>query len=305
VIQASAYTIALYALPHLMHANVTNSRIQGEFRHSFWAEVYESVLAWYIFRPTLIAVINPKLGKFNVTAKGGVNEKDYFDWNIARPYLVLMTLSLIGFLLGIIKMVWVENSDTDTLALNLIWTIYNLVILGASVAVANEARQLREAHRVPMKISAALRTTAGRSYVCTTADYSDGGVGLLMPAPLELPVGEIVKLALRRGVDEYVFDAQVTMNSGERIGLKFSPMDVQQSIDFVQCTFARADTWVIWGDGRKLDKPMVSLKAVLLMGFVGFKVLIVEIHNQGYALLQRMFSKITIRLSLFKKIQNK
>jgi hypothetical protein len=82
--------IAAMALPHLSHANQFNSRVQGQFRHSFWAEVYEAVLAWYIFRPTLYAVINPKAGKFNVTAKGGYIERDYFDWGIARPYVVLL-----------------------------------------------------------------------------------------------------------------------------------------------------------------------------------------------------------------------
>ncbi len=36
--------ILAYALPHLTLSNVTNSRIQGEHRHSFWNEIYETVL---------------------------------------------------------------------------------------------------------------------------------------------------------------------------------------------------------------------------------------------------------------------
>jgi hypothetical protein len=50
-------------------------------------------------------------------------------------------------------------------------------------------------------------------------------------------------------------------------------MTTQQSIDFVQCTFARADSWVVWGDRRKPDKPLESLKEVAWMGISGFKVL--------------------------------
>jgi cellulose synthase (UDP-forming) len=280
VIQASAITIALYALPHLIHANVTNSRMQGEFRHSFWAEVYESVLAWYILRPTLVAVINPKLGKFNVTAKGGVNEKEFFDWDISQPYLILMGLSLAGFLAGVFKLVWGTDVDVSTIVLNLIWTIYNLMMLGASIAVANEARQVRVSHRVSMKIPAALRTEGGRSYVCTTTDYSDGGVGLQMPAPLDLPLGELVKLSLRRGLDEYQFEARVTMNKDTRIGLQFEPMTTAQSIDFVQCTFARADSWVVWGDKRKPDKPLTSLREVAGMGVTGFRVLVTLVWSE-------------------------
>lgn len=175
MIQATAFSIALFALPHLLHANVTNSRIQGEFRHSFWAEVYESVLAWYILRPTMVAFINPKYGKFNVTAKGGLNESEFFDWEIAKPYLVLMGLSVLGMSAGLVRLAFEFDPDIETIVLNLIWTVYNLIMLGAAVAVANEARQIRVSQRVSMRLQAAVRTSGGRSYTCTTTDYSDGG----------------------------------------------------------------------------------------------------------------------------------
>jgi cellulose synthase (UDP-forming) len=109
VFQATALMISAYALPHLAHASITNSRIQGRFRYSFWNEVYESVLAWYIMRPVLMAFINPKLGKFNVTAKGGVIEEAYFDWTIARPYLILLIANLLGFAVGVWQMIFQDN----------------------------------------------------------------------------------------------------------------------------------------------------------------------------------------------------
>ncbi|MDR6357704.1 cellulose synthase catalytic subunit (UDP-forming) [Pseudomonas psychrotolerans] len=45
IFHASALLITCYVLPHVLHSNLTNSRIQGQFRHSFWNEVYETVLA--------------------------------------------------------------------------------------------------------------------------------------------------------------------------------------------------------------------------------------------------------------------
>ena len=273
VIQASAITIAMFALPHLLHANLTNSRMQGEFRHSFWAEVYESVLAWYILRPTLVAVINPKLGKFNVTDKGGMNASVYFDWDMAKPYIILMGLSLLGFAAGIFRVFYVPNTDGDTIALNLLWTVYNLMMLGASIAVANEARQVRTSHRVAMKIPGTVRTLGGRSFVCTTTDYSDGGVGVSFPAVPDLEQGQVVKFALFRGDEEYEFDAEISLLRGESAGLKFQTMSTEQSINFVQATFARADSWVVWGDKRKLDKPLASLKEIATLSLSGMSVL--------------------------------
>ena len=72
IFHASALMIVAYVLPHLVHSSLTNSRIQGRFRHSFWNEVYETVLAWYILPPVLVALVNPKAGGFNVTDKGGI-----------------------------------------------------------------------------------------------------------------------------------------------------------------------------------------------------------------------------------------
>lgn len=266
VIQASALTIALYALPHLIHANMNNSRIQGEFRHSFWAEVYESVLAWYIMRPTLMAVINPKLGKFNVTAKGGLNEKEHFDWNISRPYIVLLLLNLSGLMIGAFRLMQGDSGEDDTIVLNIVWTVYNLIMLGASVAVANEARQIRVSHRVSMKLQATLRLVTGRSIRCVTTDYSEGGIGVLLPVEIPGLNGAKVSITLYRGNTEHVFHATVTAQFGKRLGLQFEEMNLQESIDFVQCTFARADSWVVWSDKRKRDKPLQGLAEVMLLG---------------------------------------
>src|SRR5205809_5194267 len=54
------YSLAVfaYALPHIVLSNMTNSRIQGRHRFSFWNEIYEAVLAPYILFPTLLALVN-------------------------------------------------------------------------------------------------------------------------------------------------------------------------------------------------------------------------------------------------------
>lgn len=59
------------------------------------------MLAWYIAPPTLVALINPHKGKFNVTAKGGLVEEEYVDWVISRPYIFLVLLNLVGVAVGI------------------------------------------------------------------------------------------------------------------------------------------------------------------------------------------------------------
>src|SRR5690606_10096208 len=96
IIYAPAVAILLFVLPHMAHANLTNSRIQGQWRRPFWGEVDETVLAWYIARPTTVALFSPAKGKFNVTEKGGTQAGDRFDWKVAQPYLVLALLNVAG-----------------------------------------------------------------------------------------------------------------------------------------------------------------------------------------------------------------
>ena len=271
VIHASAEAIALYALPHMFHANATNSRMQREFRHSFWAEVYESVLASYITAPTLLALLNPRLGKFNVTAKGGKIDDTYFDWAISRPYLVLMLLNVLGIVAGFIH-IYVNfhvRSEVNTTLLNLLWTAYNMLILGASVAAANEHRQVRSDPRVPMKTPVSLRFESGRTLACETIDYSEGGMGVALPQGVELPLHERVTLSLPHGNEEFAFAATVNFSAPGHAGLHFVDMTTERQFDFVKTTFSRADAWTHWAEGRAPDAPLRSLGDVLRAGLGG------------------------------------
>jgi cellulose synthase (UDP-forming) len=271
VIHAEASMIALYALPHVMHASITNSRMQRAFRHSFWAEVYETVLASYITIPTLLALINPKLGKFNVTAKGGKIEEDYFDWSISRPYLILLSLNLLGFLLGILHIVlyWHIRGEVNTTLINLGWTGYNMMILGGSLGAANERRQVRSTHRVTTKLPLMLKFATGHTLRCESIDFSEGGLGVALPAGIDLPVGAALTVSMFNGHDESTLPATVTFSGDGRAGLRFPELTPDQEFDLIRATFSRADAWTSWADGRREDTPLRGLAHVMRVGFGG------------------------------------
>lgn len=270
IIRASAITIAAYALPHLIITNLTNSRIQGAHRHSFWAEVYEATLAWYILRPTMVALINPKLGKFHVTAKGGIVEKEFFDWKISAPYLIMLALNIAGFCVGIFRLFWWNVFEADTVLLNMIWTVYNLIILGAAVAVATESKQVRSSHRVDFDQPAMIKLGNGRSIACRTVDYSEGGLGLALPAAGLVPLHSEVSVSLFLGDIEYAFPAHVVFARKNELGIKFFELSLQQQIDLVQCTLARADAWLEGHSSHEHDKPLLGLREILFHSVRGY-----------------------------------
>lgn len=270
IIRASAIAIAAYALPHLFITNLVNSRIQGAHRHSFWAEVYEATLAWYILRPPLVALINPKLGKFQVTAKGGIVEKEFLDWRISAPYLIMLGLNVAGLGVGVLRLFWWNTFEADTVLLNMIWTAYNLIILGAAVAVATESKQIRSSHRVNFTQKAMLKLDNGRGIACRTIDYSEGGLGLRMPEAGMAPLDSDVSVSLFLGDVEYAFPARVVFAKGTELGIKFSELSLQQQIDLVQCTMARADAWLEGHSSHEHDRPLKGLKEILFHSMRGY-----------------------------------
>jgi len=271
IIFAPALAIALYVIPHIVHSSLTNSKIQGKYRHSFWSEIYETVLAWYIARPTTVALFNPHKGKFNVTAKGGLVEHQHVDWVITRPYLILVLLNFAGLILGIWRMSFGPEDEIWTVAMSMVWVFYNMIILGGAVAVSVETKQVRQSHRVEIAMPAAIARKDGHIFPCTLRDYSDGGVGIELRSGNVLHDGENITLMLKRGQQEYSFPAKVTRVFGQKAGLRMDNMSVAQHIEFIQCTFARADTWALWQDSFAEDKPVESLVDILKLGFRGYQ----------------------------------
>ncbi|WP_194756411.1 UDP-forming cellulose synthase catalytic subunit [Aliidiomarina indica] len=271
IVFAPAIMIALYALPHIVHSYLTNSRTQGQYRHSFWAEMYETVLAWYIFRPTTVALFFPKHGKFNVTAKGGMTPKTYFDWEVSRPYVFLVLLCLVGFSFGIWRLFTGPSDEYLTVALNLVWVLYNLIILGGAVAVAEEAKQVRASHRIKVDRPASMVTTDEHVFAVDLIDYSDVGAGLRVPRDCDIEPGDKVQILMTDGPSHQSFNASIVSRRGELAGVMFQVDTAEQQASLLRATFSRADAWVGWRDTSQQERPMSSFKEVLAIGVRGYK----------------------------------
>jgi cellulose synthase (UDP-forming) len=271
IIYAPALAIMLFVLPHMAHASLTNSRIQGKYRRPFWGEVYETVLAWYIARPTTVALFSPGRGKFNVTDKGGMQAQDSFDWRVARPYLVLAVLNLVGLCLAAWRFVHGPADERGTVVVSTLWVLYNLLIIGGALAVAAEVQQVRKTHRVTTDLPAALQVPGGRRFTGVLRDYSNDSVGVELGHPAGLADGTAVTLLLGRGRREFAFPGVVRRSVGQHLGILLSFQTEHQRVQFAQCTFARADAWLDWHAGYQAMSLPRSLWSVLALGWRGYR----------------------------------
>ena len=257
IFNAAAAMVLVYVLPHLAHSVLTSSRLQGQYRHSFWAEVYEAVLATYIMIPTTLALINPKLGKFNVTSKGGQVERDYFDGKIARPYVLLFLANAVAAGFGIWHLAAATDMD-DAVIVNLFWAAYNLIVLGAAIAVAWEARQRRRTNRIDFQLPAMLRRGTGHTYAGTSQDMSLGGARLVMAGSPDVQAGEDVHLSLFLGEDEVTLPGKVVSPDGADLRVEFEELTVEEEMGLARCIYSRADAWNDWYSSHTRDQPMRS-----------------------------------------------
>lgn len=270
IIYAPAIMILLYVLPHMIHASLANWRLQGSYRQTFWGEIYETVVAWYIAGPTTVALLSPSRGRFNVTSKGGLKAQNQFDWQTAKPYLLLTALNVLGLGFALWRLYTGPKQEILTIAVSVAWVIYNVLIIGVAVAVAAEMRQVRQTHRVQARLPGVIQLADGHRYPCELVDYSLGGVSLQLNQKLPLAVGTPVSLILQRGNREFVFSASLTRCNDLFMSVRLAHLQAQERIEFVQCTFGRADAWLERNRGFQADKPIQSLRQILALGAKGY-----------------------------------
>ncbi|MES0873821.1 UDP-forming cellulose synthase catalytic subunit [Sinimarinibacterium thermocellulolyticum] len=269
IIAAQGWMVLAHAAPHVVLGTLTNSRVQGRFRHSFWSEAYETVLAMFILWPTLLAFINPKLGKFNVTAKGGIVDRDYFDKDIAKPYYFLFLLNVLGLIVGAVRF-FTETEHADTVLLNVGWTIYNLLIIGCALAVASEQRQVRRAVRVRVRLPALLRRRGSTAvYPVDTLDVSDAGVALSLPEGFAAEPGAPMQVVLIPQRSDVWLDGRVRRVGHGLLALEWDEMNLEQQMSMVNALYGRADAWLKWRDARAVDRPLLALRDVARFGVLG------------------------------------
>jgi cellulose synthase (UDP-forming) len=287
-----AWNVVLaFALPHLVLSQVANSRIQGQHRHSYWNEIYETVLSPYILMPTMAALINPKLGKFNVTAKGGIVEESFFDARIALPFVVMLSFNVLGLLMtvsGVIlgitapdfiannslahdflsHLTWTGNQK-GTIVMNVIWCLFNMIILGVATAVAWELQQRRAHVRIAMQLPASVEGPSGTRVNGETVDISSGGAAVYLSQAIDVSGGSPVKLLLPVPSGLAELPATVIGMSGRSLRLQFSPMTIHEEEMLTMVLYSRADNWLGWGESREADKPLRSLGRIFKLSMHG------------------------------------
>jgi cellulose synthase (UDP-forming) len=272
------WAILAYAFPHLILSNLANSRIQGRHRYSFWNEIYEVVLAPYILFPTLLALINPRLGKFNVTSKGGIVRRSYFDRRIALPYLLLLALNVAGLVKAERRYV-ADPAHRDTVLMNATWTMYSTIILCVAASVAWERRQLRSGVRLDPHLAATLRLENRPQISGAAVQLSRRGATVRVGSSVDIARGTSVGLVLGDGRYSCEVPSLVAHSAGQRQHLFFPDLTSEQEKYIVNQVRSRPRALRSLQKSRPADRPLRSLLGIFWLAIRGLGIVTIGLFT--------------------------
>ena len=268
-----------YALPHILLSLNTNYMTYKHVRFSFWNEIFEFVMAFQAGYVTLMALINPSLGSFNVTDKDMTLIKrefswDNFDWRSVQGLLGITALVLIG-LASVPFWLILRPEDSEAVLVNALWCVFNLILLLAALLVAFEQPQERTSHRLRRRLGTTIysydyKSEQNQVWHGITMDISELGARITVEGhPILLEEVE-VELVGDFGA-RVILEAQVVMVK------PFANNQTEVAIKFINVTQAQRDnlTLVIYSDVKEwysqkreyVDRPLESF-AFLATGLV-------------------------------------
>ncbi|WP_017315287.1 UDP-forming cellulose synthase catalytic subunit [Mastigocladopsis repens] len=249
-----------YAVPHILLALFTNHLIYKNVRFSFWNEIFEFVMAFQAGWVTMLALINPNLGSFNVTDKGVNVTKRTFDWQSMRG-LIVVAAFVFTSLFAVPYWLLLRPEDWQAVLVNTLWSGFNLILLIAALLVGFEQPQVRSSHRLQRRLRV-LVSSSNQTFKGETVNISETGALISLESWPNLP----------DEIDVEIMGDSTTRTSLTGRVVRISPVSDTETllaIDFVNPSRAQMDNLILilYSDVREwysqkrqsIDKPIASL----------------------------------------------
>ncbi|NJR65256.1 MAG: UDP-forming cellulose synthase catalytic subunit [Leptolyngbyaceae cyanobacterium CRU_2_3] len=252
-----------YALPHIILSMQTNHIPYKHVRFSFWNEIYEFAMSFQAGIVTILALVNPKLGTFNVTDKGLTVTERSFDLESVR-YLVILGALTGASLIAVPFWLIISPLEIQAVLINALWCLFNLLLVSAACLAAFEQPQLRRAHRLPRQLTAIIHSD-DEQLTGTTLNVSESGARILFESWPNIP--DEVRIEL---VGDY--GARVLLEAQVVRGIATDKLQAILSVDFINLNRTQLDDLMIvlysdvreWYSQRRTetDKPFKSLRFI-------------------------------------------
>lgn len=257
LIQANVELLAAYALPHVLHAYYVRERLKGSKRLPFWADVCDTVLGWYMLLPTTITIVRTEITQFIAArSKNSAQPKEAFRWTDSLPYSIVLILNVCGIAVGILQPMLQAGSESSNSTLYLLWCTCNVMLLAATLAVAEESRHIRMQARKLSRMPAMLKLASGHALSCETENFPETTLSLSLPTRTGLVNGTEVNVSIFFGQQEFDFSAHVVSVQHAAVVVRIDDTALNRYRMAGTVVLTRGNDWPQWLPGRNADHPL-------------------------------------------------
>lgn len=249
VLHATVPTLLMIWGPYFVASFVSLNAISQGRRSFTWTHVYDIAMAPTIALAVLSEWVGISTKRFAVTPKGVSMERLNFRWWIALPHLVLIGLTVLGFL----NVFWLHAGEypLDSVLITGFWALYNLLGLVMAVLVCLERPRQRGTERTDVDLAVDASLWAGAGVRGRVRDLSFSGARLSLPwtasftrsdamrEPLESGVLSIEGVGTVSGMVRWVTESA----NGVLVGFEFGTLTATQSVQLVRAITSSPD-WV-------------------------------------------------------------
>ncbi len=267
VIQASPQLLMAYAIPHFVHAYIAHTRMDEKNRFKIFMDVRETALAWYILIPTTLTLFRTQLKQCLLLwtadrpelAKKPDKAFEACSTILSSPakfllYLSALSLNLAGFFSGLFDMIFFGTRQQGLEVLYLLWTAYNLMLLAAMLAVAQEASQVLRHISLQQHLTAMIKLPSGRTVSCVTENFPASKLQLSLPMPVVVGTDAPVSLSIFHAHRELTLSATVLVQQGLRLDVCVVDANQKDYQLFATAVLSRGQDWPKWLPGHSADR---------------------------------------------------
>lgn len=239
ILDASAIQLMQFWIPSFIASLLSFKLFSNKRRSLRWDHVYQVAIAPYLFLSASKELLFKSKTKFYVVPKGQKTEKGEFSWELALPHVLLLMITIIGWILALLNIMQSKEKGVGLLLIFTAWSIYNSVSIVLSIRVCFEKPRYRNIERISTNEQVILKIKREETHICNIIDISEEGCKMICrkfhnynklneAEDLEIKIEKIGNIQVK---------VMWTKNSGKNFtcGVKFINIDEEKFIKLSAC----------------------------------------------------------------------
>jgi cellulose synthase (UDP-forming) len=244
-IVAPAALLLNFFLPYYVANQAAFLLLTRRFRSPFWSDVYETAGCFALACTAVATLLHPGKILFAVTPKEVDIVGERTRWAHLVPHIAAFVLLAGGLAVAVMRMAR-DGITAGAGSINMIWTVYNLLLLGVAIAAGRERPRVRQRYRLHRRLRCRF-SFDGKLSRGWTHDLSERGQSAYMRSPGYLSDRGTVLLRCRCGQDvrlkAHVVWQKAWGREGRLAGFRFDDVDDSHRRQLTRLLFGCSHSW--------------------------------------------------------------